>query len=240
MITRQSLDQAEATYLANAARRKSLEASRQQISINAGKAAVTAPFDGIIANRRLKLGDMASPQTPLCTLMAVDRLKLELQLSEAQVTRVKPGQLVRVQVDALPGQVFQAELTRILPYVDPTLHTNAVEVTLDSGRGRLKPGMYARVEIELDRRTDVLVAPESALLLDTGSGDQQRQAFVVDRAGKARRRTVHLGARDGSYLEVLEGLSPGERIVTRGQHALSDGQTVQIQKPRKTQPEDAR
>lgn len=231
VITRQSLDQAEAAYLAGVARRKSLSASRSQVAINAGNAAITAPLSGIIANRKLKVGDMASPQVPLCTLMAIDRLKVELRLSETEVTRIQEGQRVIVRLDALPGESFEGRVTRILPYLDPTLHTNTALVTLDnprdeSGKRRLKPGMYARVEIELDRRDRVVVAPQGALLLDDGGDDSLRSAFVVDAAGRARRRIVRLGARDGDHHEVLRGLSEGERLVTRGQHGLSDGQPI--------------
>jgi membrane fusion protein (multidrug efflux system) len=239
VITKQNLDQIQTNYLATIAKRKALLASKNQISINAGNASIKAPISGIVANRRLKVGDMASPQIALCSIMSLDPLKIDLNLADTDVSKVHLGQEVVARLDAYPGHVFGAKLTRILPYVDPESHTNTVEVTLpnpmddQTGARRLKPGMYARVEILVDRRDGVLVAPEHALLLSDSekqnvtNGDIIRRAFVVE-GEIVKERVVRLGPRDGSFYEVFEGLNAGDRIVVRGQHSLADKQRVTI------------
>jgi len=115
-----------------------------------------------------------------------------------------------------------------------------VEVTLENpqdkktGLREMKPGMFGRAELTVGRREQVLAAPEPALLLDNTllkkqkEGEILRKAFVVDDQNVAKQRLVKLGARKGSYYEVLEGLAEGEKIVIRGQHGLKDGQKVKI------------
>ena len=118
--------------------------------------------------------------------------------------------------------------------------TYTVEVLVDNpkdettGKRLLKPGMYGRAELVVDRRAQVLVAPEHALLLDNQILDKQqpgevlRKAFVVADGGVAQKRIVKLGARKGTLWQVLDGLKQGERIIVRGQHGLKDGQRVEI------------
>ena len=131
----------------------------------------------------------------------------------------------------------EEKVARLERYFDGT---NRVEVVVDNpkdektGERPLKPGMYCRAELVVERRPNVLVAPERALLLDNQILDRQkpdevlRKAFVVGDDGTAQKRIVKLGARKGSTWQVLEGLKEGEQLIVRGQHGLKDGQPVQI------------
>lgn len=240
VITRQTFDQVQASYESTKAQRRALEASRAQLEVSAGNAVITAPISGVIAEKALQVGDMASPQVPLCRILTIDRLEAVLRLVEADVPRVTLGQPVRLHLDAFPDRTFDGAVTAILPYLDPATRTNGVKVTLDNpidpatGKRLLKPGMFGRAEILLGRKEQVVVAPEHALLLDNQilsaqkSAERLRKAFVVDADGIAHRRVVRLGARSGSQVEILDGLSSGERLVVRGHHGLKDGATVKI------------
>ena len=159
---------------------------------------------------------------------------------ETDVAKVREGMQVQVHLDCCPNEVFPGKVARIFPYLDAQTRTNTVEVILDNprdvkkGSRRLKPGMFGRAEITVEKREGVLAAPEPALLLDSQILAQQkaneilRKAFVVENGKLARRRLVKLGARKGSLYEVLEGLAEGEKIVVRGQHGLKEGQKVEI------------
>ncbi|MBN2495899.1 MAG: efflux RND transporter periplasmic adaptor subunit [Deltaproteobacteria bacterium] len=239
VITRQVFDQVQTGYLAALAQRKALEAGRGQMAVTASNAVILAPMDGVIANKMLEKGDMAIPQMPLCTIMAIDRLKVNLDLVETDVPKVHVGQKVHIRLDAYPKRDFTGELTRIMPYMNAATRTNSVEITLDNPGGEngerlLKPGMYGIAELVVDRKLGVLAAPEPALLLDNQLLARQkkdeilRKAFVIDEAGSALKRIVRLGVRKGSYYEILAGLTEGERIVVRGQHGLKDGEKVEI------------
>ncbi|HMA95683.1 MAG TPA: efflux RND transporter periplasmic adaptor subunit [Polyangiaceae bacterium] len=230
----------ETALRANQAQRRALIAGRGQLAATASDGTIVAPISGTVADKMLQVGDMAQPGVPLCRIIAVDQLKLELRLVESDVPKVRTGLEVQLKLDAYPARQFRGVVTTVLPYLDQQTRTNTVEVTLDNpkdaktGERALKPGMFGRAELVVARRNAALVAPEPALLLDTRILEQQkpgevlRKAFVVDEQRIARQRMVKLGARKGSSLEVLEGLAEKEQLVVLGQHGLKDGQKVQL------------
>jgi RND family efflux transporter MFP subunit len=240
VITNSIYDKVQTTYLSTVAQRKALEAGRGQLAVRAGNAVINAPITGVIASKMVERGDMATPQVPLCRIISIDRLKVRLKLVEADVPKVNIGQEVKIHLGCCPGKPFTGKISRIYPYLNNQTRTNTVEVTLENpqdqktGLRKMKPGMFGRAELVVGRREQALAAPEPALLLDNAllkkqkEGEILRRAFVVDDQNVARQRLVKLGARKGSYYEVLEGLAEGERIVVRGQHGLKDGQTVEI------------
>jgi len=239
-VATSAFDRLETQYKTLKAQRRSLDAARGQLAVTAGNAYITSPIDGVVAGKMLERGDMAAPQIPLCRVLGVDRLKVDIRLVETDVPKVRVGQDVVLTMDAYPGREFPGKATRVLPYLDPATRTNGVEITLDNaldpktGQRPLKPGMFGRAEIVVAERKAVLVVPEPALLLDNELLSQQqpgqivRKAMVVDGEGIARQRVVHCGARKGSLYQVLDGLAEGDRIIVRGQHGLRDGQRVEI------------
>ena len=239
VITPQMLDQSRTAYLSNKAQLEATQASFEQMSVTAAEAEIKAPIGGVIAAKTLQSGDMASMQLPLCTVMNVDPLKIELRLTERDVARVQVGQDVAVTLDSYRGQTFHGELTRVLPYLDGATRTDTAEVLLanpvdeETGERRLKPGMFGRASLVVDQREQVVVAPQSALLLDPqllalGSDATLRKAYVVDEEGIAHERLVTVGLRQGDTCEVIDGLEESDRLVVRGQHGLDDGQRVQV------------
>ncbi|MBT3219064.1 MAG: efflux RND transporter periplasmic adaptor subunit [Proteobacteria bacterium] len=240
VVTERTWEQAQASYQSSLAQRRSTAASRDQIQVNAGNAVVTAPMAGIVANRSLEVGDMATPQQQLCAILQVDTIRIELDLVEADVSRVHVGQSVKLEVDAWPGRTFEGQLVRLLPYIDPTTRTNTAVVRIDNsvdettGLRPLKPGMYGMARLVVSEKPDALVAPAQALLLDTEvlagqqPGQTLRKAWVVMPDGTAQSRLVHVGARVGDRWEVLSGIEVGEEVIVRGQHGLSEGERVRI------------
>jgi RND family efflux transporter MFP subunit len=239
-ITKAMFDKVQTSYLATIAQRKALEAGRGRLAVQAGNAVINAPISGVIAGKMVERGDMAAPQIPLCRIISIDRLKVQLKLVEADVPKVHTGQEVEIHMDCCPGRPFTGKISRIYPYLNAQTRTNTVEVTLENPKDKkrgvreLKPGMFGKAELVVGRRDQVLAAPEPALLLDNTllkeqkEGEILRKAFVVDDQNLAKQRLVKLGARNGSYYEVLEGLAEGENIIIRGQHGLKDGQKVKI------------
>ncbi len=239
-VAQSAYDRLETQLESLRAQRKAMMAARSQLAVQAGNAFITAPISGVIAGKTLEKGDMAVPQVPLCRILGIDRLKVDIRLVEEDVPRVFVGQKVKLRFDAYPERDFEGKVTSVLPYMDPATRTNTAEVTLDNskneetGKRPLKPGMYGRAEIVIAMRKNVIVAPEPALLLDNELLGKQkpderlRKAMIVDAEGIARKRVVRCGARKGSTYEVIEGLAEGDRIVVRGQHGLEDGQRVEV------------
>jgi len=239
-VAQAEYDRLDSSYQAAKAQRRALTASQDQLAANVADGVLTAAISGVIADKSVEAGDIAPPSVPLCRIIQVDRLKVELRLVEADVPKVRLGQTVVLHLDAYPKRTFHGQVSVLLPYVDPQTRTNTIEITVDNpkdestGKRLLKPGMYGRAELVVERHSQVLVAPEPALLLDNQllkaqePGEVLRKAFVVGEQGVAHKRIIKLGARKGSLWEVLDGLEQDERLVVRGQHGLKDGQRVEI------------
>ncbi|MFO8071008.1 MAG: efflux RND transporter periplasmic adaptor subunit [Polyangia bacterium] len=234
VVTEQSLQQIESSYRSALAKRKSLEASLGQISVNAGHAVIEAPFDGVVTAKRFEVGDIASPQAPLCKVVETDPIRLDLEVIERDLGDVREGQQVRVEVDAHTDRVFFGEVTRIMPVLDAATRTNEVRVEIQnpiektSGRRPLKPGMFARAEIVVGERPGAPVVPARALMVDTRSeaGGGGREVLVAGEGDVVSRRTVEVGVRNDDSYEILAGLRVEERVVVRGQYGVEDGERV--------------
>jgi len=239
-ISQQSFDQIETSLRAQRAQRRALQANRGQVAVSAGNAVIVAPIKGVIANKMLEVGDMAVPQVPLCSIFDIEKLKVQLKLVESDVSKVRIGQPARIRLNAYPKRVFTGSVKKVLPYLNAATRTNTVEVVLENpkdpatGQFLLKPGMFGRAEIEVEKHEQVVTVDERALVFDKHILEQQkanqvlRKVFVVDKNARVRSRLVKLGVRKGSMVRVLEGLSEGERVVIRGQHGLQDKQKVEI------------
>jgi RND family efflux transporter MFP subunit len=240
VVAQAEFDRLQTSTRAAEAQRRALTASHGQLAASASDGVITAPIDGVIADKMLQSGDIAAPTVPLCRIVDIESLKVELRLIEADVPKVRVGQEALLYLDAYPERPFRGELSRVLPYLDQQTRTNTVEITVpnpkdpETGERALKPGMYGRAELVVERRAQVVVVPEPALVLDNqvlakqAPGETLRKAFVVDSGGKVRKRIVKVGARKGSLCQILEGISAGERIVVRGQHELKDAERVEV------------
>ncbi len=182
---------------------------------------VIAPISGVIASRSIKTGNFVQINTPIFRIVDTSRLEATLSVPERELSTLKAGLPVQLRVDALPGKTFEGKVDRVAPVVDSGSGTFRVICAFEDG-GILQPGMFGRMKIDYDQRADALVVPRVALLDD---GDP---AVFVVRDKKAARVPVKLGYADGEWVEVREGLKPGERVVTAGKVALRDGSVVQV------------
>lgn len=183
---------------------------------------VVAPISGVIAERSIKPGNFVQINTPIFRIVDTSRLEATLNVPERELATLKGGLPVQLIVDALPGQVFQGRVDRVAPVVDSGSGTFRVVCAFDGG-GLLQPGMFGRMKIDYDQRADALTVPRNALLED----NDDPAVFVV-RGDKAARVSVKLGYYDGPWVEVREGLKPGDRVVTAGKVALREGSKVQV------------
>ena len=244
VITNQTYDNLDAQVRVAEAKRKSVEAAISQTAINAGQAIIRAPISGIIANKRVNQGDLATPQIPLCDIMTENPVKVMLNIPEREVPIVSLDLSVAITLDAYPNRTFRGGVAKILPYMDPATRTNEVEVVLPnpvhpaSQQRLLKPGMFGRATIVTKESRQVLVVSERALLMDDATTRGEMTAFVVEQGGIARKRTVRTGIREGERVEILSGLMEKEQVVVRGQHGLEDRQPVKLFNPGKGQRRD--
>ncbi len=182
---------------------------------------ILAPFDGVMGPRLVSPGQYVAPGLPLATLVDDSQVKVRCRLPERQLASLRPKQTGRVRVNAYPDAVFEGTVDLIDPEVDPATRTVEVRLVTPNVDGRLRPGMFARVELVTGQRDQALVIPESALVatLDAFS------VYVVDQ-GTARQRPVKIGVRLPGKAEILEGLGSGDEIVVSGLQNIVDGSPV--------------
>ncbi len=228
---RQQLDHVEAQLKVARAERAALDAERialekalEELELRRTYHVVTAPWSGTVTARRVDPGDTAGGR-PVLTLARLDRLKLRAQVAEADVPRVRQGQRARVAVDALGDRWFDAKVARVMPRLDPVTHTGDVEILLRAKGTPLRPGMFARVRIEVGVHQGVTV-PRDALRKVPGSGVWF--VYVVTPQGRAERRDVEPGVALGDRIEILAGVEAGEDVVVRGEGVVRTGAAVRV------------
>jgi membrane fusion protein (multidrug efflux system) len=185
-------------------------------------ATVTAPFAGLIARRHVSRGEYVEVGAKLFDLVSLDPIEVAFRVAERDSGRVALGQRVEVRVAPFPEEVFHAEVSIVSPTIDPMTRTLRVKAKLDNSDGRLRPGLFAKVDLGVATRENVLIVPEEAVLLRVGGP----VVFRLNDESRVERRAVEVGINRDGFVELVAGLSPGDRIVLRGQSRLADGELV--------------
>ncbi len=212
---------------------------------------ITAPISGVIAKRSVKLGNLIQTNQALFQIVDMEPLQAVLNVPERDLGTLKPAQVVRMSVDALPGQTFEGTIARIAPVVDAASGTFRATCEFRDASKTLKPGMFGRIDVAYDQRHDALVVPRAAITEEDG----ESSVFVIEpvaakpatpalgkgKSGEAvaaepakaahfvaRRRLVKTGYADGNRIEIRDGLADGDRVITIGRNAVRDGTEVQI------------
>jgi RND family efflux transporter MFP subunit len=187
---------------------------------NLAYATITAPFDGVITRKLADVGDLSTPGKPLVELEDTKSLRLEADVPEAIVSRIKMGAKFTVRIEAQPAEL-EGVVSEISPAGDPNSRTFVVKLDLPQSEG-LRAGQFGRVAIPVGE-TEVLRAPVSAVI----RRGQMELVFVVA-AEHAHLRLVKTGKQIGDEIELVSGVDPGEQVVVEGNQHLVDGQPVSI------------
>jgi HlyD family secretion protein len=189
---------------------------------------VTAPFDGVVTQRFVEVGEAVVPGQPVLEIMNPDSLYVSAPIDEMDVGRLKFVLPARVTLDPYPGVTWTGTVTRVAPFVNDVLQQNRtleIEVALPPAADKPvpKPGASADVEIVMQRKGDVLRVPTSALL-------EGHRVLVMER-GRAKSREVKTGLHDWTWTEVLTGLAGGETVITSlDRQGLKDGAAVMVKR----------
>jgi membrane fusion protein, multidrug efflux system len=183
---------------------------------------ITAPFGGRVGMREVSAGALVQPGATLTTLDDTERVKIEFSVPETALARLKPGLSVAASTAAYGKERFRGTVTVIDTRIDPLNRAVRVSSLFDNRDGRLKPGMFMTVELVLDQRDQAVLVPEEAVV---PAGDRQ-VVFVVE-SGRAKRREVTIGRRQGGEVEIFEGVKAGDAVITTGLQRVRDGIAVQ-------------
>jgi membrane fusion protein, multidrug efflux system len=189
------------------------------------KTVLRAPFNGVIGLRSVSVGGYLRPGDAVASLSAVDSIKVDFRIPEGFARSLRTGQSIKVTVDAMPGLAFAGQVYAIDPSIDSNGRSVLLRARVTNPQRRLNPGMFARVALVLEERPTALLVPEEALI----AGAQQLVYKVVD--GLVEAVPVTLGLRQQGRVEVTEGLSAGDVVITAGQMKVRPGMPVMVMPP---------
>jgi RND family efflux transporter MFP subunit len=190
---------------------------------------ITAPFAGVVTRRWVDAGafipaatsSSAARDAALLTLMDATKLRIQVTVPEPEAPFINDGLPAQVTAEALPGKVFNGTVTRSAHALDETTKTMLTEIAIPNPDGALLPGMFASVKLTVEHKSDALLVPAEALVIE------KKSVSVFTVVGqKAKKVSVKMGCNDGISVEITDGLRPDEPVVLVGKQMVADGQTV--------------
>ncbi len=189
---------------------------------------VPSTITGLIGRVYLDPGANVTISTPIALVVNQEKVRIAVDIPERYIGEIYKGQPATLRVDALPGQEFEAKLSIISPVVDSTSRAVAVEFYADNPKGLLKSGMFAKVDITLAEKKNAVSVSKQSVYTDEETGETY--VFVPSADGKtAQRKTVKTGFVNSNFLEVTDGLSSGEQILSFV-YGLKDGSKIVLEK----------
>ena len=182
-----------------------------------------SPVTGVVTARNFDSGDLA--QGAILTVMQINPVKIVINVSESEFTKVKMGMPIDITLDVYGNELFKGKVSLIYPTIDPATRTFGVEVEIPNANNRIRPGMFARATINFGSVERIVVA-DRAVVKRPGSGD--RFVYVYNNDGTVSYVKVELGRHIDTVYEVLSGLDHEAQVVVAGQSRLSDGMKVQV------------
>ncbi len=221
-IAKQQYDQMATQY----------EVAQKNMDYLAKNTTITAPFAGVISGKYFEDGELysGSPvatvgKAAIVSLIQINKLKTLVSISERYFPSIQKGMIAKVKVDVYPDMEFEGKIVRIYPTINPQSRSFEVEINIDNSKNLLRPGMFSRITIDLER-VNAMVLPAMAVLKMQGSNDRY---LFIEENGKAKRVDVEMGDRFDDQVEVISSnLKAGDKIVINGQDRLLDGSEIQV------------
>jgi membrane fusion protein, multidrug efflux system len=215
-ISQQALDELQSAYTRSRAKQREDEAKL-------AKSEIRAPFPGVAGLRQVSEGAYVAAGTDIARLEKIDQLKLDFRVPETYLAQLKSGLAVSVAVDAFPQAGFAGKIYAIEPAVDEQTRTVLARARVANAELKLRPGMFARVQLTLGVRENAVWIPEESIV---PRGQDSYVFRVVD--GKVELVQVQTGTRKVGEVEIMKGVAAGDVVVTEGTQRLAPGMQVSI------------
>ncbi|MFB2888198.1 efflux RND transporter periplasmic adaptor subunit [Aeromonas veronii] len=228
-ISKEQLDEAEAAY-------RSLEADIESLKATIARREVRAPFSGVVGLRNVFLGQYLQPGTDIVRLEDTSVMRLRFTVPQTDISKIKLGQTIKINVDAYPQTQFDGHITAIEPAVNFQSGLIQVQADIPNNDGQLRSGMFARASIILPMVKDQIVIPQSAISFTLYGQNVYvlKEGEETDKEGnkvkvlRAKQVVVKAGERRGNDVHVLSGIQAGDQIVLSGQVRLSNDTKVHV------------
>ncbi|MFP4547361.1 MAG: efflux RND transporter periplasmic adaptor subunit [Fidelibacterota bacterium] len=211
-----------------------LESTREQYE----NSFIKSPISGIVSQRYYDQGDQTSPQMPAFIVVDMEKVKIKVDIVEADLHHVKKGAKAYIVVKGQEDQQFIGNVNKVHPTVDPVTRTITAEIIINNKNLKLRPGMYAKVNIVTQSADEALLVPNHAIIEKTFrkwlGGEVSNAEIVVTKScyivkdGKAVKVDLKTGITDEENTQVFEGINPDDKLIVIGQHNIADGAKVKI------------
>ena len=226
LLPKQTLDDNESRYQSalaaidlSRAQSAQSQARLDELRVNMTNTVIISPVDGFVARRAADPGAFVSQNAPVVDVVDIRRVRLVVNIIEKDLKQIQAGDQTVVEVDAYAGETFTGRIARMSPVLDPATRTAAIEIEIPNADYRLKPGMYARVGITTEERPNALIVPANAVV-DVGA---DRGVYLAGTDNTATFRKIEIGIEDDARIEILAGLTDGDRFVSTGAAGLREG-----------------
>ncbi len=223
---------AQADLDAAEAKAKEADATVANLRAIIAKKTIRAPFDGRISIRQVELGQVVSPGSPIASLQSVSPIHADFWLPQQALAKLRAGERVRALTDAFPDEEWNGEVSTVNPEVDPATRNVRVRATFDNEDGRLRPGMFVKVDVLSDEPRPVLTIPATAVLYapygDSVFAIEEKKDANGNATTVARQKFIRTGERRGDVVAVLSGLQAGETIVSSGAFKVRNGAALVV------------
>ncbi len=199
----------------------SLESARERLS----KTRIRAPFSGRMGDTLVSPGSYVRPGDPLVEIVKIDPVEVSCEIPQKYSQKLREGLEVELEVEGFPEKTFTGKVFFVSPSASGESRTIKTKARIENPEGKLKPGMFCRVKLVVEKRENAVVVPESSLV------PRNEKVFVYTvKDGKAEKNEVKLGQRNPGEVEILKGLKGDETVVTAGLQMITDGVPVEIRK----------
>lgn len=187
------------------------------------KTVIRAPFSGIVGLRNVSVGDYVTAGQDIVNLVDIAPIKVDFRVAEKFLPFVRDGQTIQINVDAYPGRSFEGAVYAIDPKIDEAGRSIVIRARVPNEDGSLKPGLFARVNLNLTTKEAAVTVPEQSIM---PRGDDQYVFTIVD--GKVKLTKVTVGIRRDGRVEIIAGLAKDDIVVTAGHLKIRDGSAVTV------------
>ncbi|MCH8013957.1 MAG: efflux RND transporter periplasmic adaptor subunit [Candidatus Dadabacteria bacterium] len=176
---------------------------------------ISSPISGTVTDRNITLGSTAESNKTLFRIVDLSNVIVEGEVFESDISKIKPGQDARIRVDAYPDRVFKGKVTFIASELDPIKRTLHLWVTVDNTEGLLKPEYFAKLTLVVEQGRETITVPIESII------DDGAEKFVfVKNGNRFVRQDVVTGLSDDRFIEITDGLYPGDEVVTDGNRQI--------------------
>ncbi len=232
-ITSENVEKARLAVNQASAQRDSVAVQLQIAQSSLNDLTVKSPIAGVVSSRNAKRGEFTSTAMPAFTIVKMDKVNVEVKVSELLINLINIGDVVDVSIKTISDVPIKGKITSISPAADQT-STFPIKIEIDNPQGIIKPGMFAEIVFKKDQKESALVIPTSAVFVDV----DMKYVFIEEN-GTAKKVIITTGIDNGKEVEITSGLKSNNRVVVRGQTYLTDGDKIKDQATVQTASETA-